>query len=137
MAVTGTRIRETDNYILEGDTAKSEAEGATVWKLGAITLDQRAAIQDGTMTLMGDKSVRITMHSRNLMLVRIGLKGVTNYKDADGKEIPFATEPRNVDGVEMDVPTDAFIATLLPEWISELGNRILNLNEVSGAERKK
>lgn len=137
MAVTGTRIRETENYILESDPAKSEAEGATIWKLSAISVDQRAAIQDGTMTLGADKSVRITMHSRNLTLLRIGLKGVINYKDASGRDIPFSTEERYVDGELMHVPSDKFISTLDPAWITEIGNRILNINSVSDEERKK
>lgn len=120
-----------------------DSSNPTVWTLGTLDLRTRTYIQDETATfeISSDKStdragVKLRIGERNLLIVRFGLKGWKNLKDAQGQEIPFEQEPFDLDGKSHLLVHRRRIEQLPYELIEELAAEILSLNTLTEPDRK-
>ena len=131
MAITGLSKQETTEYISEKDPCKNEAEGATVFLIGAVDKETIGALKDSAQILeQVDGSQRIILNTSATMTraCRVGLRGWRNFKDANGKDIPFRTEEDYLFGKSRKLVTEDAIACLPYDLIMELGRVIVDKN---------
>jgi len=122
-------------YSLKSDTAEEK----TIFSLGTLDAQLRAAVVDGQTTYsLNDRGgsaktdIDVSINLRNFDIVRFGLKGWTNFKGKNGVEILFDTERYNVPKVGMRVGVSALcMKRLRLEWINELADQILQDNQLS------
>lgn len=98
----------------------------TKWHIGAVD----SVIM--TMAGLGSKSTSDVM----MTLVKFGLKGVADFKDAQGKEIQFEKGQEIVSGVTYQVVARSLLRVIPLAYIVELGTEILNLSTLSGEQIK-
>lgn len=123
------------------DIAASREAGATIFFLGALTVNQRAYITDktGVVQEWGDNGARFVHRQglRNLEAVRLGLRGWENFSDPSGDAIPYETTQRAIGSeTPMPVPTDDTIGRLGIYLVNEIGEEILNKNAVAETMQK-
>lgn len=95
MAITGLSKVETTEYISEKDPCKNEAEGASVFLIGAIDKELVGALRDSAQTMElveGKQTMVLNTSSMYIKACRAGLKGWRNFKDESGKDIMFKVE---------------------------------------------
>lgn len=131
MAITGLSKIETSEYISESDPCKTEQEGATVFLIGAVDKETIGGLRDELQHLetVGEKQiVKLNTSAVFTKACKVGLKGWRNFKDKDGKDIPF----RLVDGFmynkETKVLAPESINGLPFDLIMELGRAIVEKN---------
>ena len=131
MAITGLSKQETSEYISEKDPCKSEAEGATVFIIGAVDKETIGALKDGAQILETSDGVqRIVLNTSATMVkaCRVGLRGWRNFKDAQGKDIPFKTVEDYMFSKAVRLVSDDTIAAMPYDLIMELGRVIVDRN---------
>lgn len=131
MAIEGISLSETEEYISKHDSAKSEKEGATVWILGSLDVDLRATMKDNLMTSVigAETIIRQNRNQQAVEAVRFGLKGFRNFKGKKG-EVAFETADAFRNGKTYKVVSDNTLSQIPSSVLTELGNKILELNEV-------
>jgi hypothetical protein len=134
------RSGEQKEYVSPNDPDGSDP---TTWILGTLDLRARTYIQDETATFEvsserpTDKAgVKLRIGERNVLIVRFGLKGWRNLKDAHGQEIPFEQDTVPLDGKSYPVVARRLIEMLPYELIEELAGAILALNTLMEHDRK-
>lgn len=140
MAITGLSKQETTEYISEKDPCKSEAEGATVFMIGAVDKETIGALKDGAQILESvDGTQRIVLNTSATMVkaCRVGLRGWRNFKDAQGKDIPFKTEEGYLFGKPVRLVTEETMSLLPYDLIMELGRVIVDKNSKMDATISK
>ena len=114
------------------DIQASKEAGATIFTVGALTVDQRAFITDKTGVIQEiDQDGTRLVHrngSRTLEACRFGLRGWSNFKDPAGNDIPFLRVQRMVFGQSVDVPNNDSLARLGTALVNEIGEVILERN---------
>lgn len=131
MAITGLSKLENTEYISEKDPCKTEAEGATVFILGAIDKETLGALRDNMQILeMAEGKNRVVMNTTSVYVkaCRIGLRGWRNFKDANGKDIPYKTEEDTLFGKGYRVITQDIIGMFPMDLLIELGQAIVEKN---------
>ena len=138
--LTGLSFGETEEFVSAYDPDK---DNPTVFILGVIDLNIMASIEDeltsfrfnpANPTGTADSTLRI--NQRNLEIIRFALKGVRNFVDAKGNEIPFKTKKVNRFGKTYEVVADEFLNRIPKKVIDELADHILNANLPSEEELK-
>lgn len=140
MAITGLSKIETSEYICEGDPCKTEKEGATVFLIGAVDKEIIGALRDELQHIetVGDRQI-IKLNTSEVFTkaCKVGLKGWRNFKDKEGRDIPF----RLVDGFmytrEMKVLSPESLNGLPFDLIMELGRAIVEKNSKLDSELLK
>ena len=131
MAITGMSKVETVDFISEKDPCKSESEGATVFILGAVDKEIIGALRDSMQSLeMTDGKQKVVMNTSATLVkaCRIGLKGWRNFKDAEGKDIPFKLEEGYPFGKSMKIVSKETMEKLPLDLAIELGQAIVDKN---------
>ncbi len=134
------RSGEQKEYVSPKDP---DQNNPTPWTLGTLDLRMRTYIQDETATfeVSSDKStdragVKLRLGERNVLIVRFGLKGWKNLKDAQGQEIPYEQDVIPLDGKSYSVVAKRLIEQFPYELIEELATAILSLNTLTEQDRK-
>lgn len=133
MAITGISLSEKTDHILSFDTAKTEAEGATVFVLGALDSYTRAELSDSVVRLIQTAQGTELLANRNrtaLRAIKVGLVGWRNFKDEKGNDIKFETVTEIRNGKPYQVITDACLEVLPAHVQLEIGERIMDLNSI-------
>jgi hypothetical protein len=162
MALVGISAAEAQDYVSDMDPCKRVIEtpvdpadpskgvkketvideGATVFSLAGLDCFLMAKIYDDTSHLtrntaeVAEFGLKTRINQTNVEAVRYGLKGWEHLTDAKGNDMPFSTVKRTHDGREYTVASDACLARLGVRLISELGDRIKAMSEVTKAEAK-
>lgn len=134
MAILGISTFENQEYISEKDPAKTKEEGATVFILGSLDVDIKAKLTDRSFSMevgSGDQKINSQNNTVALDAVRFGLRGWENFKDKDGKAIPFKSEETLIGGRMYSVVSQKTLNSLPIDLIVELGNKIMRVNTVS------
>lgn len=136
MALIAIDPEATIDYSLLSDTGPDK----TVFKLGTIDAFVRAYLDDTHINIRKGDTVDINdvaFNHKLLEIVRFGLKGWTNFKDADGKDVPFVTEDIAVPNVgrRMAVSEDS-MKHLSFSWVIELAVKINDHNSLKEADLK-
>jgi hypothetical protein len=141
MAITGLTLDETWEY----KCADDDGDDPTWWILGVIDAVLLAKIEDKLMLFRvggeqadedGSTETKLKVNERNIEIVRYGLKGYRNFKDAEGKEIPFRTVSAVRSGRNVKIVEDATIRRIPPNVLKELAEQILEGNALSEEEVK-
>lgn len=114
--------KATFEYVLEADRELPEVD-QTVWILRHLTLGERADVED--RIAVGDKEGRTSYRvgSSKLETLRRALCGVRNFRDEDGREVPFE--------MKGEYAHDKFLDRIADEWATELSNEIDRRSSVS------
>lgn len=124
-------------YVLKADRKLPEDDpNRTVWMLGALDPHERAKIQDNLMAMEDGDSIRITSGSAELKILKLGLRGCENFRDAAGNVIDF--DFVKVGSAKKGIrkqPTDEFIARIHPAHRKELAEAINEHNTISEDEK--
>ena len=138
MAIIAININKVVPFSLLSDSGDNK----TVFNLGVIDSLTRSYIDDQHLELRkkdnGDPKLEdIAIHDKYVQFVRFGLRGWENFKDAEGKDVPFET-------VEVVIPrlgkktvvSEDCLKKLELMNIVELGIQILNINHVKAEDQK-
>jgi hypothetical protein len=124
------------DYILKADR-EEDADCVTTWKLRPLTARQLAQIEDGTGSYDPDTGhVAVRQGTVVLETLRSGLAGVDNFLDSGDTAIEFVTENTGKrHGVNVLVPTYAFLDKIHPDDRRELCNAITEQTRLTEADR--
>ena len=115
----------------------------TAWKILALNVSQRSKLEDGRAMGTMDDAGELTgfaIRSGSVVLecIRAGLRGVENFNDADGSEVPYeqAKKMMNVLGKNVLPPSDDFLDRIAPRHRQEIANAIELNTRVTAEEGK-
>lgn len=142
MSIKAVNLTKTIDKQLSIDAAFGTDE-ATVFTIGAldgrvmsVIKDKATALPVSAFSNPEGAMASLNMNQTNFELVVFGLKGWRNFKDDDGKEIPFKTIV-NLLGNKSYVTADPDLVAQLPdEAVAELANMIMDINSIDETERK-
>ena len=121
--------KATFDYILEDDRSLDES-GQTVFTLRGLTVAEEARVADNMISsIPGQDELSFRSGTHQLTVLRFGMRGWTNFKDASGGEVRFETErgtPKHV--------TDVCLDRMLARHRTELSNAILERGSVTEKE---
>lgn len=139
-------VNETRDYIVTTERveqAKDPSYQPTIFHLGVLTSALSSFISDSSLGFQvngqgpdSQADAKVNLSARRREIVRFGLKGWTNFQDADGKDVTpeFQSFPIGKSRPRQGL-TDASIDLVKP-WISELAKEIESDNLFTGAEEK-
>jgi hypothetical protein len=114
----------TVEYVLK---AERESDDATVFYLRALSLRERAEVEDAAFTLHGEE-VLMKNATRRLALLARGLTGWGNFVDKKRQAVVFEKDSRGR-------ADDASLNRLDDETVVELAQVIADLSQVSEADQ--
>jgi len=119
--ISGINLLETVNVVSKYDSG----EPKTIWKIGMIDAETMPVVVACQETL-----------STMTELVRFGLRGFDNFRDASGKEVQFTTEQVTLRGRTFNILASSVLRIIPRVVIIELGMKILELGKLTEAEIK-
>ncbi|MDA8122246.1 MAG: hypothetical protein M0Z38_06745 [Deltaproteobacteria bacterium] len=124
IAIDPTKVIE---YVLLCDRDLPPEE-QTMFELKVLTARELAKIEDGSARADVSGNIEFRSGTQVINILNVGLKGWRNFKDAQGREVPFrenngAPRPENWD-------------YLTPDWRRELANAVTEQTRVTETERK-
>jgi len=141
MALIAVDLNAVREYSLACDTGDDK----TVFLLGLLDAPLRAHVDDSSLSYSlnaaapkdGPADVKMNMNARAIDVVRFGLRGWKNFKDAQGRDVPFDRVSQAVPGVgNRHVVSDISMRALKTEWIRELAGEITGDNTLADDEKK-
>jgi hypothetical protein len=121
--------KATFEYVLTDDRALPEDQ-RTVFVLRGLTVGEEARVADAMIaSIPGQEELAFRSGTHQLTVLRYGLRGWRNFKDANGADIVFETSKGSPRGV-----TDDCLDRLLPRHRQEIVAVILERGSVTEAE---
>ena len=122
MGITGISLSETKDFISSIDTGSDKA----VFKLGVLDAEAFASLGD------------LVNNPLKMMLevVRFGLRGFSNFNDAEGKPVQFRTIARQLGPNTYQVVADSVLKIIPSQVINEMGAEILQMSKLGESEVK-
>ena len=125
------------DYSLNSD----EGPDKTIFKIGVLDSFVRAYIDDSHSTFKKDTESLfddVGIHDKYLQFVRFGLKGWSNFKDSEGKDVPFEITEIDVPRIgKRKVVSDESMKKLDLKWTIEIGLEVVSSNQLKELEAKK
>lgn len=146
MVIRAVMLDETWEYVSKFDTA--EGEERTIWELGVVDAALLATIEDNMLTYRVDVNAaergeedapaetKLAIKQRNIEVLRHGLRGVRNFVDAAGKDVPFRTVSAVRNGRNVKLVDNSTIRSIPARVVNELAEQILAGNSVTEDEVK-
>jgi len=136
-------LNATKKYVLEADK-KLPVDQQTIFELANLPIEERIKIEDaqaqyGVSTSKDPEEtadMTIKVHKRNYDIVKLGLVGFENFKDADGNDVVFETVATPKKNGSKNIVSSRCLDHFAMEWIDELAKAIIDLNSISVAETK-
>ena len=141
MSLIGLRFDATTEFQSEADTAKG-TDDATVFILGTLTARMQVHLRDQATKFKPDPDnpdniiTEFLPNQSAFDTARFALKGWKNFKDEDGKDVPFATEKKSLGSREFDVVTEECLDCLHADVIREIAEELNKVNALSEEESK-
>ncbi len=139
--LTAVNLEESREFKSQFDPERDA--NPTVFKLGLLDPFVRAMLDDEMTRLDfgpggpdGQATTSVRLGTRNIEMVRFGLRGIENFKGPDGNPVQWRTMRKNVRGRSYEVPSDEVLRLIPPKIISELAGEIAKENSISDEERK-
>jgi|TARA_A100000172_G_scaffold17068_1_gene9347 hypothetical protein len=121
--------KATFTYVLEDDRSLPE-EQRTVFTLRGLTVAEEAKVADSMISsIPGQEELSFRSGTHQLTVLRHGLRGWSNFKNAEGIDIPFETargNPRHV--------TDECLDRILPRHRQEIVSVVMERGAVTEEE---
>ncbi len=132
-------VGETIRYQLKDDN-----EDPTIFIIGVLDSLIKSKLKDLGMVYKYNPDApkdsvaeaKMDIAKQELEFVRFGVKGIENFKDKSGKEIPFKTIKRMVGIVDYDIVSDETLKYIPLTAIRELAKVIDDENEIGEDQRK-
>ncbi|MEI8350095.1 MAG: hypothetical protein WCI77_08065 [Candidatus Omnitrophota bacterium] len=140
MGIVALDINATIDHVSKKDIVGPK----TIWKLGIIDTRIRKQLEDIAWEYETDPSqpgtgkvkASFNIGKGEIEFVAFGLKGFENFTDKDGTPVEFKTEKRMMANKIYYVVSDEVIKVIPGDIITELANRIKEINKVGEEERK-
>ncbi len=133
--IIATDISEIQEYSLREDSADNK----TIFQLGVIPSNVRAYIDD-THSIYKKETEEIDnsgLNDKFYQFAKFGLKGWTNFKDKNGKDVEFMTIEQTLPRIgKRIVVSEECLSKLTLDWIVELGVQIIIGNKLMEEEKK-
>lgn len=110
-------------------------DSPTVFILGVLSATAEAAIEDALVQVHADRSMSAQTGTQTANILRAGLRGWRNFRDARGTDVPFPTSKGRMLGGRATV-TDEGLTMLAPKHRKELAEAITERNELTDDDRK-
>jgi len=120
--ISGINLKETIKYSCKRDT-----DNPTVWELGLIPSRLIASMASSATT---DNGVKMLVD-----MVRIGVKNISNFQ-ISGKELEFKTKRAVLYGIDVEALEDSVIDAIPFEVITELAEKLSEINKLTDKELK-
>ena len=132
-------VGETIKYQLKGDN-----EDPTIFIIGVLDSLIKSKLKDLGMVYKYNPEApkesvaeaRMDIAKQELEFVRFGVKGIENFKDKNGKDIPFKLIKRMVGIVEYEIVSDETLKYIPLSALRELAQVISDENEIGDEQRK-
>ena len=144
MAIVGITPEAVREYVVVSNR-KDPVEQQVKWLIGPVDSLSMARMNDTYMELGVDAASgdEITPTSKNLRIFewatdicKYGLKGWSNFRDANGNEIAFATKKVVAGGLIKEVVDPVVLSRIPLEVLQELSVEIRSVNSLSETEIK-
>lgn len=119
-------------YVLREERAHASP---TVFILGVLSASAEAAIEDALVKVSPDRSMTAATGSHVMAVLRSGLRGWRNFRDATGSEVPFPTSKATMRNGRPTI-TDDGLTMLSPRHRKELADAIIERNTITEDEEK-
>ncbi len=141
MGVIAVDVYATREFILKVD---KEDANPVVFQIGMLDPFLRAEVNDKLSGYSVNKNgsealadVHIHAHTRNITVVRYGLKGWKNFKDAQGNDVKFDTISEAIPKVgNRPIVSVECIKRLKANWVNELAEAIMDDNVLVEQDEK-
>lgn len=116
-------------------------EGATVFNIGGLDVFMMGWIYDRGQSITrdaveGEMGIQTKMNATAIEACRFGVRSWENFKDANGNDIEYKTNKRIVLGRDYVGLTDECLLTMGIRLVTELGNKIKEISNVTPADAK-
>lgn len=142
MAIIGLTLNAEEAFQSALDPDKGTEE-ATTFKLGTIDSRVMGKLRDDATSFAvnptaPEEEVDVSVGQNQLyyLVCQFGIKLWTKLHDENGNEIPFRTQKRNMGGKSYTIVADDGLCRVPQEVIAEIGQKLLNANEVTREEAK-
>jgi hypothetical protein len=141
MSLVGLRQDATREFQSDLDKGKGTPE-ATVFTLGTLTARVQVYLRDQATKFKpdpenpGEVVAEFLPNHSAFETVRFGLKGWANFKDDEGKDVPFNTENQKLGGRDHMVVDEDSMDFLHGDVIRELAEALNEINTLSEKEVK-
>jgi len=140
MAIKALDLNSMVKYVSKLDTGEPKTE----WSLGILDTRIRKQLEDVAWEYETDPSqpgqakakASFNLGRSEMDFVAFGLKGFDGFIKADGKQVYFKAEDRNVNGKIYHVVADEVLKIIPGDIVRELAEQIKNINNVDEEERK-
>lgn len=139
---TGINLHETKKYISKNDPNQ---ENPTIFHLGTLDTIVSSYIEDNSTKFdisspdpEADANIHILFATRNLLIVKFGVKKIENFMDPETKQ-PGTIESEKVyinGKIYLAIPDKALAMLPRGNLVNELAAEILKLNSLSQEEAK-
>lgn len=143
MAVKALNITDTKEFISKHDDARTEADGATVWVIGALDSATMGRIRDSsTVVSMGGDDAEdgrfetaVAMNRMNAEAVAAGLRGFRNFLDpVTSDAVTYKTVERDFPGGKRRVVHPDVMRVIPLDVIADLAAAVRGFNEAAEGE---
>lgn len=133
MAIVGTSLYETEDYICEDD---KKSDKPTIWKIGVCSHKVRSYLVKLSGQIDRKEPDIEKVWDTAFETVKYGLRGCQNFSDKSDKEIKFKSHEEEFKGEKIQVVDNDFLNSIPKEQLIDLGGVIFQKNMVSEIERK-
>jgi len=123
--ISGIDTSLSQDYVSKYDSGETK----TIWKLGVLSAHAFSYVSSKIV----DPSKSI---DGMIEVVRFGLRGFDNFKDAKGNLVPFETQIKGIGSHNYDIVKDKIIEIMPIDLIIELGGKILEMTKLTDEEIK-
>lgn len=159
--VTRAYVPESDRELPESERTTFDLGRLRLYQHSWI-LDQTAAVEDEIDSIAADrapkegeatavaedapekngKEERVAIRINDLLMnshlaCRFGIRGWSNWRDDDGNEIPFSTEPFRIGSRPCEVVPESLVERIPHDVRLEIGMEIARLSRVTKDQEKK
>src|SRR3990170_460493 len=110
-------------YVLKSDRSLPPDQ-QTRFQLRPLTYQEDVYLRDQTVVISEDGGGKVMMGSRRNLRLRLGLVGWSNLRDAQGRDVPFATEEQFLAGEKRPVVSTASLERLSRVVREELADAV-------------
>lgn len=140
MALVGLTLSAQTSEQSQYDPAKGTDE-ATTFKLGTIDSRVMGKLRDDATSFAvnpaapeDEVDVSVGQNTLYYLACQFGIRDIQNFKDEAGNDIRFKTQKRNMGGRSYVIVADEVLSRLPQPVIVEMGQKLLDLNDVSQEE---
>lgn len=139
MAIRALDVHSTVVKTFPGDTDGEPTKftiGALDSRVFGKLKDRQISVGVDTNNPDADADVKLAQNEFAFEVAQFGLKGLDNYQDKDGNQMPFRTEKKVIGAKSYDVAHSDILTTMPGAVLSWLAQEIMAMNSLDAASGK-